>query len=105
MKRIFICAPASSAQLHNPAPASAYCRAVRAAGDLPCAPHLFHGTYLCRGDAEERQVLMALAAAELGRCDAVNVYGPPTTYMAEMITLAVDLRIPIRWFDAEGRAV
>ena len=113
MKRplIFICSPYRGDVDANLEDARRYCRfAVRqgsrmSAPCIPFAPHLLFTQFLDDSIAHEREEGLAMGIAMLSLCDELWAFGPPTAGMAQEISEATQMGIPVRRFNVHCQEV
>lgn len=100
MKFVYICSPLRGDVERNIRRANGYCRFVVKEGVLPLAPHAIFTSFLDDTISEERRKGMTLGLELLKRCNEVWVFGEKITEgMQSEIKAAVELNIPIQYFD------
>lgn len=99
MDKIFICSPYRGNIEKNVANAKRYCRYVEYDG-IPIAPHLYFTQFL--NEEYERYKGMLWGKALLAECKEMYVFADEVTEgMIEEIKTAMELGIPIKFYDAD----
>ena len=102
MKKVFVCSPYRGDIEKNRNAALRYCRTLSSYGWVPVAPHLYFPQFM-----DEKSAFMRHAAIDMGidlmkSCDEVQVFGFNITEgMQKEINKALELHIPVSFFDTE----
>ena len=106
MKIVYIVSPFRGDTKRNIAKACDYCKAAVRAGVMPIAPHLLYPQFMDDSDREQRKLGLSFALQLLRKCDELWVCGNDITdgMLGEM-EAAQDCKIPIRYFDSDGKEV
>lgn len=100
MKFVYVCSPLRGDVERNIRKANGYCRFAVQQGVLPFAPHAIFTGFLDDTIPEERRLGMTLGIELLKRSDELWVFGKKITEgMQSEIKAAVELNIPIQYFD------
>ncbi len=101
-KRIFICSALAGNVERNMRRAEIYCRFAWDSGFVPVAPHVYYPRFLDDTDKDERAAGMRYGLEEMWRCKQLWAFGLKITDgMKAEIELAKQLKIPVRYFDAD----
>ena len=96
---IFICSPYRGDIEANLESARYYCRFAVQRGGIPFAPHLLYTQFLDDSVTQERNAGLSMGLEMLTLCNELWAFGPATMGMAQEITEAVRLGVPVRRFD------
>lgn len=105
-KRVYICSPLRGSIERNIERARIYCRFAFDSGYVPICPQIFYTQFLNDNDKTERAAGMRYALESLWLARQLWVFGEDITDgMRDEITLAKQLKIPVRYFDADMEEV
>ena len=103
---VYICSPFAGDIDYNTSRTRGYCRFAISEGCIPLAPHLHFPQFLDEDDKESRELGLSFALALLTRCDALWVFGgKASSGMAQEISKAESLGIPVRYFNERCKEV
>ena len=101
-KRVYICSPLKGNIEKNIQKAERYCRFAFDSGFVPVCPHIYFPRFLDDTDKDERAAGLRYALESMWQCRQVFVFGERISdCMRQEIELARQLKIPIRYFDAD----
>ena len=109
MTLIFVCSPVRMnkrwQRIRDIRNARRYCRMVCENGCIPFSPILFFTRFLNFARFRDRAMGFERNLIMISRCDELWVFGAPTLEMKIEIEKAKEHGVPIRRFDAKGRAL
>ena len=105
-KRVFICSPLKGNIDKNMANAETYCRFAFDKGYVPIAPHIYYPRFLNDNDKNERKAGLRYGMEEMWRCKQLWCFGEKITEgMRAEIELAMQLQIPVKYYDEDMEAI
>ena len=106
MKKVYVCSPLHGDVEKNLVNAKKYCSIVSEDEEIPIAPHLYFSEFLDDDYEEERLLGIRMGLEMLKVCDEVKVFGNDISEGMNLeIRKAEELRIPITFYDKEGRKI
>ena len=99
-QRIYICSALKGNVERNIRRAEIYCRFAFDEGFVPVAPHIYYPRFLDNTDKDETAAGQRYGLEEMWRCEQLWVFGAVNDDMRDAISLARELEIPVRHFDA-----
>ena len=101
-KRVYICSPLKGNIERNMRNARTYCRFAFDSGYVPICPHIYYPLFLDDTNKAERAAGMRYGLEAMWQARQVWVFGEYISEgMRAEITLARELKIPVRYFDTD----
>lgn len=105
---IYVCSPyrgeTKKQRKQNVRNARSYCRLVTKQGGIPFAPHLLFTQFLSDDHPHSRRLGLEMGIEMIKHCDALWVFGAPSSGMIGEIAYAMKYGVPVHWYDSEGRS-